>query len=73
MSMNSNNDRSSSSSPKRTSRMASEKENIQVYLRLRPLSEAEKINEDVAIWEVCDNASRVNTQVYDELMAANSK
>lgn len=72
MSMNSNNP-SEHSSPKRSIKNSSEKENIQVYLRLRPQNEVEKTSGDCAIWEVQDNAVRVNTQVYDDLMAKNSK
>lgn len=44
----------------------SAKENIQVYFRLRPQSEAEISNNDQKIWEIQDNSVRINTQVYEE-------
>lgn len=59
------------SSPKRMSKIDSESENIQVYLRLRPLNEAETANNDHKIWEVQENSVRVDTQVYDESATKN--
>lgn len=46
MSINSNNNHSMLSSPKNPSKSGSEKENIQVYLRLRPQNETERTNDD---------------------------
>lgn len=70
MSINSNN-HSENSSPRRTARTSTEKENIKVYLRLRPQNESEISSNDSNIWEVLENSVRVNTQVYDESTTKN--
>lgn len=70
MSINSNN-HSENSSPRRTARTSTEKENIKVYLRLRPQNESEVASNDSNIWEVSETSVRVNTQVYDESTTKN--
>lgn len=57
----------------KSSRDETGKENIQVYLRLRPQNEAEVLADDCKIWDIQDTTVRVNTHVYDELISQNSK
>jgi hypothetical protein len=59
MSLSSNNI-SDLSSPKKSSKSSEEKENINVYLRLRPQNESEIMQSDSNIWEINENSVRVN-------------
>jgi len=49
------------------------KENIHVYLRLRPISELEYDTGDSNIWKVHKNAVEVDRELYNDLIDQNSK
>jgi hypothetical protein len=48
------------------------KENIHVYLRVRPISKVELEGGDVPIWTVSGNSAEVNKEVYKDLVQSNS-